>query len=628
MRANCWMGSPRVGRPWPLVVFAFLLVGCRDNVLTNAAQPRLSPDAAEDRGTDIPVAPVLVGYSALPTPAPWADIDWTLFSAPIPPASWVRVHVEGTVHLDANPEYEASVCAPDWVVSCHPASPLNGRDIGPLGVADPSFGNPDYPVLVVSAVIQGNLMRSRDRRGDGQSWDAIEWVPRGARGVQIYRSGNHRSWFGPTPAYIMSGDQTVTVEIVPPPARIVASAGPGTATHYNFAPTEPYSAFGMEWYFVGQDTTAAPSWNYGGFLGGFALKPIHILSCDGASTCDYAPPKAGRVYVRAGLMIGADFVAPDPAYFASEVTGGSPTTVVVGCVGDLGQGRVTRDSTVRCEVRKEPSSAPDPLQVLSWSFETRARTDGDVHATEWKGRMALEGTVTVRAQLGSQTVTKTARITVEPRTWPDIQIDSVDHKIEVDPVSMQDYPPNGAAYGRHQLGGLNLDSLKVDSVLAGPNTGYVYVKHPVLMLPSKIFVHPALYAGGLLPPALGPHTPGYSTWLAWYNDQNHHGSGSCDAAGVDRFRQNVERHEGVTLAANSHVGVANHFFRDDHTQRRLEKVVSDIDVGNLKFLLVRLFERLTDSQSTYVSKQNAFDTLDTPNVYKISCTLDSNLSDP
>jgi hypothetical protein len=75
----------------------------------------------------------------------------------------------------------------------------------------------------------------------------------------------------------------------------------------------------------------------------------------------------------------------------------------------------------------------------------------------------------------------------------------VQHNITVDPVSMAPYPPNGATFGRHQLGGLDLDSLKVDGVLHGPNMGYFYVKDAVRMLPSKIFVHPALYIGGLLP---------------------------------------------------------------------------------------------------------------------------------
>jgi hypothetical protein len=614
-----------------VVVLALLLVGCRDNLLTNPPAPRPGHIASDDGAPALAVAPVLVGNSAIPVPDPWGDVDWTSMVAPIPPASWVRVHVEGTIHLDGNPAYEATVCAPDAVVTCHPASPLNGKDIGPLGVADPALGNPDYAVLVVSAMMDtplANLMWPLDRRGDGQSWDAIEWVPRGAPGVQIYRLGNHRSFFG-TPAYLMSGNQTVTVEVVPPPARIVASAGPGAATHFTFAPAQPYSAYGMEWYFVGQDTTAMPNWNFGGFLGDFALQPIHIPGCDGASMCDYAPPKGGRVYVRAGLMLGADLVAL-PSYFAGEVTGGGlPTTVVLGCVGDLGSGRVTRASTVRCEVRKQPSSAPDSLQVLSWVFENRARTDGDVHATEWEGEIVREGTVTLRAQLGSQAVTKTARINVEPRAnWPDLRITRVQHNITVDPVSMAPYPPNGATFGRHQLGGLDLDSLKVDSVLHGPNTGYFYVKDAVRMLPSKIFVHPALYAGGLLPNTMGPLTPGYSDWLAWYSDQNGHGSGSCQAAGVDLFRQNVERHEGLTLAANSHVGVSNQYFLDDHTQRRLEKVVSDANVEDLKYRLAVLFDRLTDSKSTYAAKQATFDTNDTPNVYHIGCTLDNNRSDP
>lgn len=364
------------------------------------------------------------------------------------------------------------------------------------------------------------------------------------------------------------------------------------------------------------------------------LVPLQLVGTDSSvaeGTVDV--PAGGAVYIRRGsggiMSSYCHMVSPPPTVeITAQEIFDEQSTVVLSCQGDLGPGRVTRDSTVRCEARKEPSSAPDSLQILGWSFENRARMDGDIHATEWEGRMASSGTVTLRAALGAQDpITRTVRIQVVNRVWPELEIRSINRVIMVDPQSMADYPPRGSAFGRHELGKLDFDHMQFTHPESGPNAGVFFLHAPMEILPSTIYLHPALYVATGLPSNLGTASSGYADWLSWSNDQNGHGSGNCGASDVAVFAGNVERHEGVTLAANSHVGVANRSFMQDNVQDRMERIVSQTDTGDVKFRISVQFRRLTDDLSSYHQRQVAFDTLDTPKVYAIGCTFDSNRND-
>jgi hypothetical protein len=364
-----------------------------------------------------------------------------------------------------------------------------------------------------------------------------------------------------------------------------------------------------------------------------AFVPLAIVGGDSSvaeGTVDV--PEGGAVYIRrgdGGYVGYCHMVSPPPTVeITAQQIFDEQATVVLSCQGDLGPGRVTRDSTVRCEARKEPSSAPDSLQILGWSFENRPRTDGDVHSPLWTGRMAREGRVSLRAAIGSQQpVTKTVKIEVEDRVWPELVVRSVTRAIHVDLYSMKNYPPSGDAYGRHELGYLDFDHMQFRHPETGPNAGLFYLSAPAQILPSTIHLHPALYLPNSLPSNLDSLSAGYSDWKAWYDDQNGHGSGSCGPGQVAVLRANVERHEGVTLATDSHVGVANRSFIENKFQRRLERVVSESDSTDVKYRLSVVFQRLTDAGSAYHQRQVAFDTKDTPTVFALGCTLDSNRHD-
>ena len=91
---------------------------------------------------------------------------------------------------------------------------------------------------------------------------------------------------------------------------------------------------------------------------------------------------------------------------------------VLRCHGDLGQNRVTRGQTLRCEVQKSSATAPGDLAVSGWSFEGSPRTDGDVTSSVWEGQMVAAGAVAVRARTGTGTEqAASAKIEVVNRTW-------------------------------------------------------------------------------------------------------------------------------------------------------------------------------------------------------------------
>lgn len=106
------------------------------------------------------------------------------------------------------------------------------------------------------------------------------------------------------------------------------------------------------------------------------------------------------------------------------------------------------------------------------------------------------------------------------------------------------------------------------------------------------------------------------------------GSGTCYHSALAQFRHNVERHEGLTLANNSHVGVANGSFRSDSVQRRFERICSQVDSGDVKYRVVVMFDSLVGPGSAYRARQAKFDSTDTQTVYNIGCSLDYNRSDP
>ena len=325
------------------------------------------------------------------------------------------------------------------------------------------------------------------------------------------------------------------------------------------------------WKFLPGDTSSTPRPGAVGW---------YMYHCEYRLTCRFRPPGPGRMQVEAYVEMQAAYARskPEGDQCSSDVQ--ISPALRLDRIAECGQQpgieltctptTVVRGEGVLCEARAHP--AGDALTVTEWSFNGQRRTDGDMASSTWAGPMVDSGTVRVQGIVQGQSLQDSAHIRVLPRVWRELGITRVDHRIEVDPATMQPYPPDGRAFGRHERGQLAFDSMEIRMATTGPNAGYFYLTAPVRILPSKIWVHPALYLLNSLPAGVGPSSPGYSDWLAFYNDQNGFGSGDCSKPAVARFRRNVERHEGVTLADNSHVGVANRSFRSDSIQKRFERV--------------------------------------------------------
>lgn len=158
------------------------------------------------------------------------------------------------------------------------------------------------------------------------------------------------------------------------------------------------------------------------------------------------------------------------------------TKVALRCLGDLGEDRVTRGQTLRCEVRKAPATAPGDLAVSGWSFDGTPREDGDLNFPSWEGQMVAAGEVAVRARIGTgPEQTASASIEVVNRTWsaPTVTVQEVpngaDSRLTL-PGTVVLAKDLGVSsfFFTARPGDLPLDP--IDEVRGGPNNGLYYFK--------------------------------------------------------------------------------------------------------------------------------------------------------
>ena len=174
-----------------------------------------------------------------------------------------------------------------------------------------------------------------------------------------------------------------------------------------------------------QDTEAEPNWLWGSFIYGYSyLKPVYVSSCDGAVTCDYAIPKAGRMYVKARMMLGASY-ASEPACFASDVcasVGGGcgaaqEPKLVLRCDGRTDADTVLRGDRMECTASAEPAGAT--MAGITWEFhdEQGHTITGPAGEMKWGGVMVVGGQMKVSATVNGKPQAPTLAVTVRARDW-------------------------------------------------------------------------------------------------------------------------------------------------------------------------------------------------------------------
>jgi hypothetical protein len=379
-----------------LVVLATASAACERAPLNTEAPRPVAPRAVEfaqsanirsdDSGGGIPLTPTGIR---------------------VPSPRWVRLRATGSVHIEGNPTLMNGGSEFCQIFMSHCFPPLAGRSAGPEGI-EPCAGC--GPVLAVVLSAGPALYFQTIRTGsDAVVFLRPEWPVGVERGSYNDVTAAGR-WRYNTYVY-RADDLRVEAQEVEPPYTLAVS----DTVFRSFRPIwatlhgPQADAAILSYMFVPGDTAAEPqSWGTDP-----KFTPKHILCRD--SVCPVHPDAAGRIYAwvthrsHPGLIVGPVL---RPARSSSA-------RLVLTCTGDLDRpNRVTRGKEVTCTASKNPATAAGELKITGWSFEGRARTDGDVTANEWKGVMVEGGTVEVRGTIGDRAVDPAAtRIDVTDRTW-------------------------------------------------------------------------------------------------------------------------------------------------------------------------------------------------------------------
>lgn len=210
-----------------------------------------------------------------------------------------------------------------------------------------------------------------------------------------------------------------------------------------------------------------------------------------------------------------------------------------------------------------------------------------------------------------------APIRVTPRTWPALQLSSPTVTVGLR-GSMQAYPGNGLlGTARPDLDHAMVRIHPITRALTGPNKGLAILRDPLPAIGHSIYMHPGLY-----------NRPGATDISQqWHVDQNGHGSGSCTQAVFSVLTPEAERHEGVTMASQSHWGITARFYQNSNAQRRIERLFTSNPDDVLRANAYNEWVRLHNG--THHHQQHQFDQSDYPAIAAaIGCNLDVNPNNP
>ena len=548
---------------------------------------------------------------------------WTSFT-PIPDSSWILVEVRGTISYSRNP-----YC---YVVKGYcdaPALPLEtGSPYGPLQEGAEArittrFGSQPPPFLFGEGIPlsspTGDPRSQIGRRlfhntsGPGQLWAMHElrqtWAGSATSGVY---------W----PVHEIAGAQVLDVKVVPTPLRVdgPTTVPPGEAGTWNAAVVGDFRLRAgngvppVRWEFFPGDTSARHN--------DFARREVLPLTQCGTLVCTYTPDRGGR-------MVAWTYVEGENVRVASQAfrLREQDPVLDVQCTPSP----LLRGATVTCTARVNPSQQMIVIrrEASGPGFQVREQLSSAVakdSSYDWAGTAVADTRVTIHVRVthnGVQKVLRGAdRFVVTPRTWNPFQITEAPRARREIRGRMTNNLSNGV-YGNFSPTGLDPFSTSIDSVGVGPNAGLIYLvdRPPFIGTGASVAVHPALYS-----PPLGKPW-GHPDWQRWYNDQNGRPGGTCTQAEVPRLRSEVERHEGLTLANDSHVGVANRAFIQHRPDRELEAL----------YLFRRpreaLFQRAYSRYEAFIrgpqsQLQNQFDTQDYAAIAaKFTCVFDLNPAD-
>jgi hypothetical protein len=411
---------------------------------------------------------------------------------------------------------------------------VNGA--GPLGVAMTS--NPNIG-LQVGGQGTGTMTVARGTGSDVT--------------ISAQRNGYSASC-GAGPGLNLSGSQTISYEAYP---AFEITATPGAVTlgdTVTFTATSHWTTTNNSWRYANNDTTATPA--------GIPLASTQV--CGDVSVCNYAPTQSGRIY-RVGTFPAPEqntFGAPGPIVWV-----GNPPPINLQLSSSLTPGdSVARSDSVDFSVSNTGAGGELNATELHWKFEPDsvqfypakpvqfapdAVWDTVAADSTWSGRIVHPGKVIVTGQSGTNTSADTFVVPVARRTFspPTVVLDSSAYNSEQSTLPSPTSAGNIIAGVFHTIPANSLsdstfftiDSLAVDSILAGPNKGYHYVVDAHYQLPRAYSLN--LWID---PPGQFPYYHGHST-TDWLINQG-------DSLGMVQLRSNVIMHERgpSSIAQDSH----------------------------------------------------------------------------
>jgi hypothetical protein len=547
---------------------------------TPAAAP-LSPRHAES---------VLLGTYSVPTSMPVPGQTTSaqpprLTTLPVQPNTYVLFRIGGTLEAVRNPylvgtkpgEGAISYTAVEssqatlrgstslWLRPSTSAAPPSGGEKLSYYFR-PDAGGQDLVLLVRIGAVPPEVWAERDRLPGAAlpGWYCYEPYPYcGNNSTEFALPGNNGGAMKWIEEYWLTQSHTISATAIAEPLGVEGpeAVSPGATATFTARPwgdlrwrDKVGNPADVLWVWYPGDTTGTPPPN---------VKPEII--CAGQQprgTCNAKLTGSGRLHIVShveGALVKVDRIV--------RVKDANPV-LTVRCTPSP----VARGADVSCSAKVAPAL---DMTILEWrasgqGFDIIKPVSTAVAANDsavWAGTAVASARVTVRARItqSGKVVRGAGTFAVTPRVWDTYQITAPPKaKREIRGRMVNDL--SNGVYGNFSPTGLNPFSTTVDSVAAGPNAGLMYfVDRPPFIFPgATVAVHPALY-----PPQLGKGW-GNPAWERWYNDQNGRPSGTCTQAEVPLLRSEVERHEGLTLAPDSHVGVFNRASLQYRPDRDLE----------------------------------------------------------
>jgi hypothetical protein len=492
-----------------------------------------------------------------------------LYLATVVPANTLaRVRVTGSIDWSPNhPAYwnEQECDKPDREFPCrglyseagsygvvHPASLTHGAGLRMVLGASPDPASPPHP---------GSLFNT-----SGMSW---EWAA--GKEARPYWEGfiataDERAgiWYSPpggpgNSEYVVTGEYTITVERLDLGWEMHRTPG---QVEYSVSAPAGLETRGIYWMFS-PDTSSTLRWG----------KYTEVAGCSGSTRCKHNS-LSGRMFAEVRVTSEAARATGGVHGYASPLIRFDPLVeeeekpkLALTCTGNLGANRVTRGQQITCTASTDAATAPGELKITGWSFEGKARTDGDVTSTRWAGVMVQSGTVMVRGTIGT-TPEQAERVLVSVEARKDwagkIVYPAALPNAVVDPERFPNPPVrDSSGYDVYIPGGLGVYEFDLSwrghlaLVATGPNKDWWYLKTPPQWATPLVYLSPYLEPGNPFYEAqtgkrAGDKNPprGYTGW--------------CTKADMNLLRQEVLDHEGAINGPR----LSHHEFNLAYTRQR------------------------------------------------------------